>query len=405
MERLAEIDGLRTDLARNPDHYPFGLGPVERLSEDFITGRISIKDALHEAGLPKIAEAVSSVYLHSISWQAIGLCETSEWRRGVIVYRLLSEATLAADESLIIPADVADIIAAVAHVTVLAFARGVDDAMYYQAVSVLARLIVRADSNGELGIFGDLLQALASLHSDHYTVPRSVDPSQTRIDLRIWLKRPHVASSVFPDLHPPEVYPPPVAALTRAVSLYEQALPLRDGLKKGLTYKAIAQTLFFISEYLGEPIPEERLKSAVFHARILLSKHPDPSHLSVIEEIIEAKNYSIERTNIIRAPGLVSLLDQLAIVSRATSVSDPATRSNSRALAELRRALAYGLPFCLYLRNFLDSDMIHQISPPFAIESSTGLIIVDPKLTYSIVDHKLLSLFPEGVIGVANLSS
>ena len=148
-EYLAGIDGLRLRLARYPDSYPLGLGPVERLSEGYITGKLSIKDALREAGSPKIAEAVSSVYLHSVSWQAIGLCDTPEWRRGVIVYRLLTEATLAANESLIIPSDARDFVAGIAHVTILAFSHGVDDALYHEALSVLTRLIARAENNGD----------------------------------------------------------------------------------------------------------------------------------------------------------------------------------------------------------------------------------------------------------------
>ena len=96
---------------------------MERVSEGYITGKLSIKDALREAGSPKIAEAVSSVYLHSVSWQAIGPRHTPEWRRGAIIYRLLTEATLAANESLIILSDARDFVAAFVYVPLLAFSQ------------------------------------------------------------------------------------------------------------------------------------------------------------------------------------------------------------------------------------------------------------------------------------------
>lgn len=187
--------------------------------------------------------------------------------------------------------------------------------------------------------------------------------------------------------------------------MYEQALPFRDGLKKGLTYKAIAQTLIFLSDALGEPIAEERLKSAVFDARTLLLKHPDPKHLESIHEIVKRKNYVSAEMAVIRDPKILSLLDELTAASQSGSEFDGVAESNGRALAELRRALTYRLQFALYLRNFSHSDIKHQIGQPFRIESSTAVTVVEPTVTYSIVDHKLLSLFPEGVVAIASPNS
>jgi hypothetical protein len=399
---LGELDACRVHLARNPDAYPLGKGPIERLYKRYSDGEISIVDAIREAGLPEISGALSVVYVHAVSWQAFGMGQTPEWRQALVLCRLLAESALAGDESLPVGSEVRDTITGFAHLTILAFTRGVDDALYSETVRLVGRLIARAERIGDADLLGSLIHALGSLHSDHYTIPIVFEPQMAQVPLTEWLVRPKSVVSVFQGLASEELYPAPTESLKKAVDLYLQALPLRVGLQKGLTYKAIAQTLWFLSEQLGQPIDEGHLKNVTLQAHTLLSKHPDPKHMLTINQIISSRKYPILDYNSIADRSVGALLDQLAENKWTNSVPEDVIESHGRAVADLRRAATYGLRFVLYLRNFSQANEKHQLAPPFSLDSPQSVMIVDPQVTYSVVDHKLLSLFPEGVVGTSD---
>jgi hypothetical protein len=296
MNYFAELDWLRDHLAKNPVDYPIFMGPVARLWREYEEGRLSINDAIQRAGLPEITEELSPVYIDTVRWQASRLGPTKAWRTGVLLCRLLAEATLAAENKLSpIGPEVTDTVTTLVYLTCLAFARGVDDVLYGETLGVLERWIAWAQRIGDKELLGTLYHALGVLHSDPYTIPRTFDSQvpPAPILFRDWVERPKAEVSVFPGLPRATAYPPPAAALWKAVGFFEQALPFRVGPSKGLTYKAIAQALWVLSGQLEEAVDQGNLKAAILQAHSLLLKHPDPTHLATINEMIAHQHYEV----------------------------------------------------------------------------------------------------------------
>ena len=75
---------------------------------------------------------------------------------------------------------------------------------------------------------------------------------------------------------------------------------------------------------------------------------------------------------------------------------------HDRAVSDIRRAVVHHLPCALYLRNFTHANAIHQLSEALVCEEEGTLMIIDPQVSYSLVDHKLLELFPECIVSVVD---
>ena len=86
--------------------------------------------------------------------------------------------------------------------------------------------------------------------------------AQPPVSIQAWLARPKVSTSIFDGVPMSKPYPEPIEALREAIEWYRRALAFRTGLHKGLTYKAIARTLQFLSERLGQAVDEEQLERA-----------------------------------------------------------------------------------------------------------------------------------------------
>ena len=136
----------------------------------------------------------------------------------------------------------------------------------------------------------------------------------------------------------------------------------------------------------------------------MLLKHPNPRHLVELQEIIDARGYQPAPAFWIAEPSIRALIDGVQQPVRSSTVPAEVRDSHERAVAELERALANRLPFGVYLRNFDYANEIYQLGPTFSVMTGDTLNMVTPQVSYSLVDHKILEWFPEGVVGVIDPS-
>src|SRR5439155_2317141 len=72
--------------------------------------------------------------------------------------------------------------------------------------------------------------------------------------------------------------------------LADRKRPYRSGWLRGLTYKAILQTLHFMSLLFDEPLDNNLMRACASLAPELLRKHPEPDeHLRTVEAIAHAR--------------------------------------------------------------------------------------------------------------------
>src|SRR5439155_651774 len=105
-----------------------------------------------------------------------------------------------------------------------------------------------------------LFQNIGALFSDVWTVPgRPDDPTPAHIE--DWLRRRRRTPGLFAGLDESVEMPSALGCLRSAVDWYQRALPYRSGWLRGLTYKAILQTLHFMSVLFDEPIDNDLMRA------------------------------------------------------------------------------------------------------------------------------------------------
>lgn len=409
---LGELEGTRQHLARNPDDYPLGAGPIEHLLARHERGEISANEALHEAASPETFSALAPVYVHSVSWQLQSMGESDNWRRAALLALLLSTAVFGSDAVHPISMEHCDALAVTISLTIIALSRGIDDALYGAVSAIAERAIARAESLEDKKALGRLLQAFGTLYSDVYTVARAVETADDTIDIEKLLNRPRAVETVLSGVSVREMYPSARVALPKAVQIYRAALPYRIGLDQGLTYKAIAQSLGVMSIWAGDHARAEMIDAAS-RARPLLEKHPNRSHLVTIESLLHRSHKPRALAGNPISPSLQALLNAVQNVPR-TIRFNPLRRiqaafrgrldSHRRAVHDLNRMAFFQLPVALYLRNFAHANKHEFLSDPIRIvdETKQSLTVIVPEISYSIVDHKLLELFPEGIVAICD---
>jgi hypothetical protein len=80
----------------------------------------------------------------------------------------------------------------------------------------------------------------------------------------------------------------------------------------------------------------------------------------------------------------------------------PRHDGHAEAMRDLERVLRHQLPWALYLRNFDHANKVHSLGEPIAYHSDNSSHYIVPEITYSLVDHKIVQLFSEGVITVSD---
>ena len=163
---LEELNGARMTLARNPDAYPLGVGPVERLAERYERGEVSISEAIEIAGSAEYASLISPVYVHAIVWQSLRLAKTTEWERAVYFGRLVAEAAIEETSNKEVNEDLVNTITGFTQIALLACSRAPDDSIFNEAVGLLQRLLDGYSAQADPTFEGNLLHTLGTLYSD-----------------------------------------------------------------------------------------------------------------------------------------------------------------------------------------------------------------------------------------------
>jgi len=269
-ERLVELDSLRRYLAQDAGRYPAGVGPIEQLAQQVEEGELGLGAALAEVRSEAFALQLAPLYVHLLTWHAEQRAVAGQAKGAVLWSRLLAAACLAAFPEQ--PVNESLKIAGCGFVQIAGVALGFtpDGELLRTAVDVADELLRRlgdaADSAGQ----GDLLHALGSLFSDPFTSTSGAGIQV--LDQRVWQQQLETERGVILGQRHQEQFPLPAAdkALEKAAGYFERALPLRSGNGRGITLKALAQTLIYLAQLHDRAVDRERLQGLCAEALQLL---------------------------------------------------------------------------------------------------------------------------------------
>jgi hypothetical protein len=436
--RLVELDRVRSHLLTGPADYPIGLGPIEQLMAAGVPPALVIETCRS----PDLQAIVAPPYLHKVAFHSANLARTDSWEAGAWLSRFATEAALAFEPGSPIEPGIGEVVLGFVATATFSLQQTLDETIFTQALAAAAALLQRAELANDRELIGLLCQSIGSLFSDIWIVAgRPQD--DTPVNLEEWLARPRARRGLFEGLGPDGTIPGVDACLVTATAWFRRALPYRSGAARGLSYKAILQTEHFRGAVLGQSIDEAELQRLWGIAEELLVKHPDASvHLEVLASIRSRRRWPTAIVRPTLEPADQSLLAGIDAAFEAGendarhdghaeaikrdleralghSLSEiPAeamcdlereshlsrTEGHAEAMRDLERALRHRLPWALYLRNFDHANEIRVLGEPITYEdeNSEHTTVIMPQISYSLVDHKIMQLFGEGVIAVCD---
>ncbi len=269
-ERLAELDAFRQFIARDASRYPAGVGPVERLAARVIQREISLETATQEVRQPEFIAHLAPLYVSVVIWHAERLVREGQMGTAVLWARLLAESCRAA-----FPEDPPHPLledAAMGWIQVAGMALGSipDGEIHAAATAFGQQLLARLNRPEDLPRQANILHALGVLHSDPIT---STTGSGVRENSRRqWLQKLEVEKGAALARRYLQQYPLPEVeeSLKTAIGYFERARPNRSGVGRGITTKALAQTLVFLAHYRKEAVDLDRVKPLLEEALSLL---------------------------------------------------------------------------------------------------------------------------------------
>lgn len=292
MERLIELDALRRFIAQSAGRYPAGKGPIERIAQQVADGEISMAAATEQVQRPEFKMQLAPLYVHALTYHAELLATAGQSATALLWERLLAEACMAAcqDEKVDEPLKIAGIgFIQIAGVTL---GPNPDGELLHAAVALGSQLQKRFKSANDTSGQADVLHAMGALYSDPFT---STSGSGVQaLDHRAWLQRLEAGKgSILAQRHL-ERHPLPTAkeALEKAIDYFEQALPLRKGVGRGITIKALAQTLVFAAQSNNTEIDRTRLQKLCTEALQLLE--PGDYHHAALVALMHSINLKVE---------------------------------------------------------------------------------------------------------------
>jgi hypothetical protein len=162
-------------------------------------------------------------------------------------------------------------IAAVGWIQLAGTALGVrpDGELLHDATAFADRVLARLNDPASASRRADLLQALGCLHSD--PVSASTGMGAGKDAQRMWERTAKAQKGLLAQHHQAQHPLPDIKTmLARALDFFERALPDRQGEGRGITLKAIANTLLF-SAMANDAVPDaERVKALCNEALTLL---------------------------------------------------------------------------------------------------------------------------------------
>ncbi|MBI1423853.1 MAG: CHAT domain-containing protein [Gammaproteobacteria bacterium] len=287
MKKLAELDQIRVYFAEDARRFPVGSGPVEHEAQQVLEKKESIKTAVENLVQPENAEHLTTLYAHLLVYHAETRITQGDLQLPVLWARLLAESSLR-----ICPegewSELLEI-AGIGWIQVAGVAMGAepDGEVLQSARSTGEELLKRLGGKGQQNSRANVLHALGALYSDPVT--GSSGAGLNDMQQRMWrravqAKRGDLADAYmqkYPLPEPKEMLEQALRYFEQALpGRFEQALPGRVGEGRGITLKAIAQTLLSLSHVNGTAVDVERIKTLCHEAMTLLS--PDNYHYQAI---------------------------------------------------------------------------------------------------------------------------
>lgn len=290
---LESLQNLRKVFEQRPGQYPFGLGPLERLWIRQAQGEISSDYAEELAAGPELLSQLSPVYLNSLSVVNLDSAKDGNWRNSIQLQRLLAVSAKALPDAPEIEEARKRIALDSVEVAAIYLGQIPDGRVYRHARDLGDQAVATDASQTDRAFVGEMLHRLGVLHLDPYTANRA----STNYDQisELWHKRLYdeLGDDVFNIDEKELEMPTPADALRRAEEYFRRALGFREQHKKGLTLKALAQTLEWL-ELLKQPIDEAELIKLCRQALELLDGNLSPQQRLAVFAMLVRRDEPID---------------------------------------------------------------------------------------------------------------
>ena len=245
---------------------------------NILHGVISYENALKQMDIKAITDSMSEALMVAISRQAFSFIQQPDpnWQAAIALQVLLYACVdaMPAPPSNALQEELAWNFVGVASRALW----HVPDPWLYQQASTRGEAAVElAKQRDNPQGAGDLLHALGTLNLDPYAANREI--SRFEQEMQTWQARAAQGETWNHERYYDPVekgYPSLQQALQTAADYYRQAAKLRQGLNRGLTLKALAQTLYNCHLH-ALPFDKSELKAAASQALECFDEQQDPA--------------------------------------------------------------------------------------------------------------------------------
>jgi hypothetical protein len=307
---LKDLDDRRRYLESHLESYPTGRGPLDKLSERVLNGEITSEQAEALARLPETTSLLSPVYTRAFCYHAVGRADKyGEWKEGVLRGKLVMASVNAltdSPEAELMRREVALEWIEIVHIALAAVP---DGRLYRNALAIGNKMQAECTRPEDREFVGNMLHRLGTMHLDPYTALRN--SASYKNSLNMWRQRlmdelgPEINNVPRAELEMPSME----QALDLAESYFRKALPFRDGHLKGLTFKALVQTLEW-RKLIGEPVNKTEVINLARQALSFLSPDRDPQQRLAVITTLQRQGESIDPQELTR-PFQISLDEQV----------------------------------------------------------------------------------------------
>jgi hypothetical protein len=280
---LSRLQSMRAHYEEHILEYPMGFSPIENIFGRWVNGEINPTEAEKLASEKPVSSTLSHVCVRALCAFAIRLARRGVLRRAVQLHRLLEVSLQAAPDSVESIRMRWRVDFDWIETAYIALLNVPDGRIYRSAMEAGARLVKAAEDSGDTASQGEVLHRLGALNGDPYYSGRS--SVNYELQMQQWHQRlydelgPEIAIIPAKELE----MPLPIDALKTAESYYRQAIPLQEGNGKGLSLKALSETLEWEQVVSKKPVDQEELRKICEQALVFLDVDAEPdARLTVI---------------------------------------------------------------------------------------------------------------------------
>lgn len=280
--RLQMLQDFQSSNGGKTDFIP-GAGPFQAILADLGDETLTEAAALRLCAAANFRHSLSPAYVEAASRTAFRSAVAGDFRISTLAFRLIFAAldALAAERAwhAAIRRTTMDFVNATSvNCNAMPDGRWLADAVR-RGEAVLSGAAGRCAAR-ELG---DLLHALGIANLDPYFAGRSSDGIAA--SLRVWGNRLEAEYGVLLTAEKGFAMPGPLAAIETSLGYLNRALPLRSGLERGYTQKAIAEALMWRGKLGGEPAGQVAIDAAQEALR-LISPQEDPTRVASLRQTL-----------------------------------------------------------------------------------------------------------------------